>query len=85
MNERLTVDFTLQELKTALRDMPSDKAPGHDTIPKELLQELWDDIGDDILSYIQESLDSGHIDNSIKYGVTSLIPKDGSLTLIKNF
>lgn len=85
MNESLTSEITTTEVSSALKDLPPDKAPGHDTIPKELLQEMWDDIGEDLVSFIRDSLDKGEIAKSIKYGLTSLIPKEGTLTLIKNF
>lgn len=84
-NDSPTIDFTLDEVHTALRDMPSDKAAGHDSIPKEVIQELWNYVGKDLLEFILESLDQGQIPDSFKYGLTSLIPKEGTLTSNRNF
>lgn len=70
--------------KKALQDIPPHKATRHDAIPQELLLELWSHIGEDLLSYITEVLEIGEQEASIKHGITSLIPKDGSQSLLKN-
>lgn len=70
MNDTLRVEISFLKVSIALRDIPSDKTPRHDTIPKELLQELWDDIEEDLFTFIWESLERGEITKSIKYGLT---------------
>lgn len=84
MNRGLLKGFTNNELKKALQDIPSSKAPGHDTIPPELIKELWDTVGDAFTEMLKESLSSGVLDDAIKLGITNLIPKGGTQTLLKN-
>lgn len=46
--------------------------------------ELWDHVGEDLLLYIIGALMDGKLEDSIKYGITSITPKGDSLSLIKN-
>jgi hypothetical protein len=75
MNERLITEFQKEEILLALKDIPSIKIPGHDTIPPELFVELWETMGEDYKELLSESLNSGSLDEAIKFEVTSLIPK----------
>lgn len=77
MNAKLPEGFSSTELKAALQDVPANKAPGHDTIPPELLRELWDVVGADLTEFITECMSQGQLPESAKYGLTSLIPKGG--------
>ncbi|KAG0623633.1 hypothetical protein M758_3G189600 [Ceratodon purpureus] len=85
INETLTSPIRMEEVLTALKEMPTDNAPGFDSVPKELIQELWDNIGDDMLEFINDSLNAGTLHSSFKYGLTSLIPKEGPLSAIRNY
>lgn len=85
MNAELTAGFTCPELKRALQDVPANKAPGHDTIPLELLRELWGVVGTDLTEFLSECMEQGQLPESVKYGLTSLIPKGGEASNIRNF
>lgn len=50
-----------------------------------MLKALWDTVGKDLTEVLQETFDEGHLHPPLNEGLTSLIPKSGALTNIKNF
>lgn len=56
MNEALTAPFTKEETLSALKILPSGKAPGLDDIPTEFYIKLWDTLGDDIMEVIHKTV-----------------------------
>lgn len=85
MSEQLTVAFSNTELRLALNDVPAHKAPGHDTIPPELLKEIWGVAGDDLTTFLTECMEAGTLPKPVKYGLTLLIPKGGETVYIRNY
>lgn len=85
MNVELMVHFTNSELRKALQDIPAHKAPGHNTIPSELLKELLDVVRTNITEFLSKCMEQGKLPDSVKYDLTSLIPKGGEDAFIRNF
>lgn len=85
MNQELTRDFTNDDIKKALHDIPANRAPGHDSIPPELLRELWTTVGEDITEFVLEALSLGRLEADIHLGILTLIPKGGTLASVRNY
>jgi len=83
MNTDLTKDINAQELKEALDDLPSGRAPGEDGLPAEFYIALWEEVGEDVYQACQEALKSGKLHHSLNTGLLCLIPKEGSKTNLK--
>lgn len=59
MNEKLEVEFTLEEVEVALKQMAPLKAPGPDGMPPLFYQSYWSLIGSDVSNIILHYLNSG--------------------------
>lgn len=81
----LIESFDEAELKYASKDISPNRAGGHDAIPPELLSEMWDSMGADLTTVIEEVLRKGGLEDSFKRKVTTLIPKGGSMVFIRNY
>ncbi|KAL2623581.1 hypothetical protein R1flu_003786 [Riccia fluitans] len=46
---------TAKELEETVKNMPAGKSPGEDRLPIEILRELWSDVGQCCLDFIQEA------------------------------
>jgi hypothetical protein len=58
---------------------------GYDTIPLELIKEMWGAVETDYTTLIKEDCDSGHLEGSMKFGITFLISKGVTMSLLKNY
>ena len=67
--------FSVDDLHNALKGLPSSKVPNLDSIPIEFLKELWEEIKDDLVTYINVILAKGSLETSISLSNLSLIPK----------
>ncbi len=74
-----------QELLNALKSMEGGKSPGIDGLPVEFFKEFWSELGDDLLSVLNESLTEGFLPLSCRRAVITLLPKKGNLQEIKNW
>lgn len=79
-------ELELDELTTALFNMPNNKTPGSDGLPAELYKVLWKDICTIYYERIIESIKLGVLPLSTKRGViTSMPKKDCDVLLLKNW
>lgn len=85
MNSQLISPFDVTEVGRVVRELPKDKGGGYDSIPADLFQEMWKFIKEDVIDFIRKTLEEGRLDTSVKYGLTTMVPKGGTQTLIKNF
>ena len=59
MNVKLEVDFTIEEVEVALRQMAPLKAPSPDGMPPLFYQSYWSLVGSDVSTTILHYLNSG--------------------------
>jgi hypothetical protein len=85
MNETLTAPVTLPELHTAMKLLPTGKAPGLDGFQVDFFLALWETVGPDILEVYQEAFESGTLHRDLNTGTLCLIPKGGDKTNLRNW
>ena len=77
--------LTLLEVSTTMKQLPAGKAPGVDAIPAEFYQALWDEIGNDIFSFVEESIQEAHIEAELNVSKITLLPKSEDRSRVQNF
>lgn len=78
-------EFTETEVKEALFDMATNRAPGPDNIPTEFYQNCWEIVKDDIMNLFHH-FHNGTLDvQCLNYGVISLLPKVSGAEKIQQF
>lgn len=77
MNENLAKEITVEELGKAVLSMAKRKAPGHDGIPMEFFQKLWQMVEQDFHQMVARGIEHGQLHEGVTKGLISLIPKDG--------
>ena len=84
-NEDLTRPFSLEEIKKALFDMKSNRAPGLDDIPVEFYQHCWEVVAHDLFCLF-EWFYEGKLDvQRLNYGIITLLPKSADATKIQQY
>lgn len=67
-NRWLLEDFTLEEIRRALKDMSSSKAPGPDGFQASFFQNYWDIVGEDTiniyLKFLNSNMDVGKLNKT---------------------
>lgn len=59
-NSKLLRPLMLDEVASAVKQLPAGKAPGIDTIPAEFYQAMWEDIEADIFNFVSEAISSAY-------------------------
>ena len=77
MHDLLEKDVTLDEIKTALFDLKSEKTPGCDGFTAEFFKCFWEDLASLYMEMLLRCISKGHMNASTVRGVISLIPKKG--------
>jgi hypothetical protein len=85
MNQELTKELTLKEIRDAILAMPKGKAPGCDGIPTKFFQEFVDEISPTLLQAFTAMLRNGETSEWINKGLITLIPKSGDHAKIGNW
>ena len=91
-NPRLTDDeklaceglITGKECITALKSMANNKTPGPSGFTKEFFVHFWDEIGELIVSYINDAFHDGEFFFTQRRGYVTLLPKKGDQTRLCN-
>lgn len=65
----------MDEVSTAVKQLPVGKAPGIDIIPAEFYQSLWEDIETDIFNFVSESISRAYIAEDLNISKITLLPK----------
>lgn len=76
--------LTHEEVAEALKQLPSGKAPGIDTIPAEFYQEMVE-IELDIFSFVEESIRQEHIAEELNISKIALLPKSAGRIKNQNY
>ena len=84
-NSELLKPITPEEVSEAVKQLPTGKAPGVDTIPAEFYQEVWDDIEFDIYNFVSETIDKAYISADLNISKIALLPKSDDRTRIQNY
>ncbi|CAI5483376.1 unnamed protein product [Closterium sp. Yama58-4] len=82
---RMAAPWTEAEVKTAMRELPRGKAPGADGLPKELLEDNWDLLGDTVMDFMREFESTGKLPENFSTAVTILLHKKGERTELGNY
>ncbi|GJR51937.1 RNA-directed DNA polymerase, eukaryota, reverse transcriptase zinc-binding domain protein [Tanacetum coccineum] len=81
----LETHVSLDEVKNAVWDCGSSKAPGPDGFSIAFVKKYWDDIKVDILEYVNIFLDTGLLPHGFNSYFFTLIPKVSNPIFIKDF
>jgi hypothetical protein len=74
-NAELLKPLTLEEVTEAIKQLPTGKTPGVDSIPTEFYQELWDDIELDVFNFVSESTQQCFLAEELNVSKIALLPK----------
>ena len=77
--------FTLDELYAALKGLQTGKAPGSDGLSTEFYLCFWNDLGNSLLSVLNESFEASSLADSQYEGLLRLIHKKDDKRLPKNW
>ena len=75
MQEVLSSEFTVEEIKVGLFQMGPTKAPGPDSMNALFYQKFWHIVGDDVVSVVSNFLNNGNMLPEINHTNIVLIPK----------
>ncbi|KAF7149977.1 hypothetical protein RHSIM_Rhsim02G0103500 [Rhododendron simsii] len=75
MNQSLTRSITNLEVKSALDDMGSTKAPGVDGITPLFFQSYWPTVGEDVTVAVKSFFHTSHLLHSLNQTLITFIPK----------
>ncbi|GKV23593.1 hypothetical protein SLEP1_g33302 [Rubroshorea leprosula] len=74
-NETLTTPFAEKEIKEAIWECGSSKAPGPDGFNFRFIKEMWEDIKVDIINFVQEFYKTGRTARGSNASFIVMIPK----------
>lgn len=74
-NESLLQPISVKEVKDAMFQMNSDKAPGPDGITPGFFQKYWKTVGHDVVQLVREFFSSGTVAEDLNATNIVLIPK----------
>ena len=80
LHAQLLQPFTIEELASALQDLPQHSCPGIDGLTPSFFLQYWDLIKEGLQQAFQMAFDSGHLPEAWGVGLIFLIPK-GDLAL----
>jgi hypothetical protein len=84
-SQSLDYPFTLEEIKEAVWDCGSAKAPGPDGFTFKFFKKYWDTLKHDIVSYVKEFEVSSHIPRGCNSFFITLVPKVEDPLVIGDF
>ncbi|CAI5474483.1 unnamed protein product [Closterium sp. Yama58-4] len=83
--QRLSAPWTEKEVRQAMKELPRGKAPGADGLPKELLEDNWDLLGESVMAFMQEFEKTAVLPSSASTTVTILLHKKGERSDLGNY
>ncbi|KAJ7965492.1 Ribonuclease H [Quillaja saponaria] len=85
MNNHLMMEFSREEVVSALNQMHPQKAPGPDGMPALFYQSFWRFVGDDVIRLCMGILNDGTNISFLNHTLIALIPKVKNPVLPKDF
>ncbi len=73
--DSLEQNITLEESRSALKELPNGKSPGSDGLPAEFYKIFWSEIGLMVLESYIYSFEKGELSIDQRRGIITLIPK----------
>ncbi|CAI5466175.1 unnamed protein product [Closterium sp. Yama58-4] len=83
--EALTRPWSEEEVRTALRELPTGKAPGQDGLPKELFEQNWGLLGKEVLKLVEDFEKDALLPEPFMTAVTILLHKKGAREQLGNY
>ena len=84
-NAELMRPLTMEEVTETIKQLPTGKAPGVDSIPAEFYHELWEDIEVDIFNFVSESMNLCFLTEELNISKITLLPKSEDRLRIQNY
>lgn len=81
----LVSQFTMVEIRQAIKDLGMNKAPGLDGYTVEFLLKFWDHFKEDFMKLSPEFYENGKLNACIKENFICLIPKKEDAVSVKDF
>ncbi|CAI5461851.1 unnamed protein product [Closterium sp. Yama58-4] len=81
----LSVPWSEEEVRTAVRELAPGKSPGQDGLPKELFEHNWDLLGPVLMKFVGDFTRSAELPREISTAVTILLHKKGSKEELGNY
>lgn len=85
LNSELTMSFTVEEVKEAVMQMHTSKAPGPDGLPSGFFQNHWGVVGEQVIRTCLAVLNDGASIADLNHTVLALIPKIKSPQRVTDF
>ena len=85
MNEDLLMEFRVEEVWRALKQMHPTKSPGPDGMSPIFYQRYWDIVGPHVVNYVLNTLRTGIMPNGLNDTYICLIPKGNCPQMITEF
>lgn len=83
--EALAKEVTNEEIKRAVFDMKSDRAPGPDGYPVEFFKNNWEVVGQDVIKGVQWFFETYEMDPAVNATTIALIPKKADAARVRDF
>ncbi|CAI5998775.1 unnamed protein product [Closterium sp. NIES-65] len=83
--EALTRPWSEDEVRTALRELPTGKAPGQDGLPKELFEQNWGLLGKEVMKLVEVFEKDALLPEPFMTAVTILLHKKGAREQLGNY
>ena len=78
-------EFTKEELSAALGGLQTGKSPGSDGLPTEFYKAFWEDLGDVLVTVLNDNFRLGVLTGSQREGLLRLLYKKDDKRLAKNW
>ncbi|CAI7749845.1 unnamed protein product [Closterium sp. NIES-54] len=83
--QRLSAPWSEEEVRQAMRELPWGKAPGADGLPKELLVDNSDLLGESVMDFMRDFEKMAKLPRRASIAVTILLHKKGERTGLGNY
>ena len=84
-NKELLRPLTVEEVSNTMKQLPTGKAPGMDSIPADFYHELWEDIKSDIFNFVSKTVTQAFITAKVNINKIALLPKTEDMLRAQNF
>lgn len=83
--DQLEADFTVDEIREAVKNCGSEKAPGPDGFSFLIIKHIWEVIESDVVDFVMEFHGSGRIVKGLNASFIVLVPKKSNPTSLDDY